>query len=74
MANTAPINTQTELRRIPIASTPQLDQAIKDECDTMGAAGYHLVSTFELQGQLVLIFQLHRALPSKAPASRKARR
>jgi hypothetical protein len=59
MANTTPIDAQTDTARIPLAS-PNLDQRIKNVCDTKAAAGYELSACFAAQDQLVLIFQLTR--------------
>lgn len=47
----------TELRRIELSSVLDLDQTIKDLCDTMEAANFKLSSTFVYLTQLVLIFQ-----------------
>jgi len=58
MANTSPIDTQTRVRRIPL--TNSIDTTIRQECDTMGGAGYQLTGCFESSGNLVLIFQLTR--------------
>jgi hypothetical protein len=60
MANTAPIETQTEVRRISLATTVNLEQRIQQTCDTMGAAGYQLCASFSEGGELILIFQLTR--------------
>ena len=60
MANTNPIDTQTATERIPLATTQNLDQRIKNACDIKGGAGYQLCGCFVEQGQLILIFQLTR--------------
>ena len=48
---------QTEIRRIDLGSTDDLNQEIKNLCLGMGAGGYKLISTFIYQTHLVLIFQ-----------------
>lgn len=58
MANTAPIDTQTDTLRIPVNA--QLNDKIKEECDTMGAAGHQLAAAFALGNDVILIFQLTR--------------
>lgn len=61
MANTQPIDTQTQSRRITLnPPPPDLNQSIRTLCDTMGAAGYQLCSTFVLGTELVLVFELTR--------------
>jgi hypothetical protein len=60
MANTAPIDTQTEVQRINLATTLNLEQRIKQNCDNMGSAGYQLCASFVQNGELILIFQLTR--------------
>jgi hypothetical protein len=59
MPNTSPIDTQTQVRRLPL-NTPNPGQAIAALCDQMGAAGYQLASCFTAANELVLIFQLTR--------------
>lgn len=61
MANTTPIDTQTQCRRITLnPPPPNLDQSVADACDTMGAAGYQLCGTFILGTELILVFELTR--------------
>jgi len=59
MANTTPIDAQTDTARIPLTSA-NLDQRIKETCDNKAAAGYELSASFVALDQLVLIFQLTR--------------
>lgn len=58
MTNTTPIDTQTEVRQIPISA--KLAEDIKSASDVMGAAGLHLSSSFVLGNAIVLIFQRTR--------------
>jgi hypothetical protein len=60
MANTTPIDTQTETERIVLATAGNLNTRIKNACDNKAAAGYQLSACFVEQGELVLIFQLTR--------------
>ena len=46
-----------EVRRIDLSTVEDIDKLIKDLCTAMTGGGYHLVSTFTYQTQLVLIFQ-----------------
>lgn len=48
---------ETEIRKITIKNTPNLNERIKTECNEMGDIGYHLVASFVLADELVLIFQ-----------------
>lgn len=47
----------TEVRKITIIATANLNDRIKTECDEMGNIGFHLVTSFVLNDTLVLIFQ-----------------
>jgi hypothetical protein len=60
MANTTPIETQTQCRRISLAPEPDLNQRLTALCDTMGAAGFLLSASFVIGTELVLVFQLTR--------------
>lgn len=58
--NTTPIDTQTLTRRIPLTPAINLEQAIKQLCDNMGAGGYQLCGTFVADTDLILVFELTR--------------
>jgi hypothetical protein len=47
----------TELRRIDLTTTANLQKAVSDLCTNMAAGGLKLVSTFVFQTELILIFQ-----------------
>ena len=47
----------TDVRRIDLGTVGNLEQTIQNLCTNMAAGGFHLVSTFVYQTQLVLIFQ-----------------
>lgn len=55
-----PINADTYTKRIPLASTPNLEAAIKQECDIQAARDNprRLAAAFEAQGNVILIFQV----------------
>jgi len=58
MPNTTPIETETAIMKVKIDD--ELTDKLKQECDVLGTAGYHLASAFVLDGYVVLIFQLTR--------------
>ena len=58
MANTSPIDTQTQVKRVTLSGN--ITKAIQEQCDAMGAAGYALCGCFASAGELILIFQLTR--------------
>ncbi len=47
----------TEIRKITISTTENLNNRIKLECDEMGNISYLLATSFVLNDTLVLIFQ-----------------
>ena len=47
----------TKILRIKLSTTPQLNEAIENECNVHSAAGYRLASSFVIGDDLVLIFQ-----------------
>ena len=48
----------TEVDRIDLAASPDVDAEIKSVCDNRKQfGGYHLAATFVVDGELVLIFQ-----------------
>ncbi len=47
----------TEVRRINMTTTGNLNQAIVDLCDTMAGAGLKLSSSFVVGNELILVFQ-----------------
>lgn len=47
----------TEVRRIDLAATGDLEQAIKDLSENMAVGGYRLAATFVYGSQLLLVFQ-----------------
>ena len=60
MANTTPIDVQTEARRIPLDPQTDLDKRLKQLANVMGSAGYQICSTFVAGTELVVVFQLTR--------------
>ncbi len=53
----------TEVRRIDLTTVKNLAEAITSLCNNMLAGGYALASTFEMDRQLILIFQQPFSLP-----------
>ena len=53
------IQTDTFVKRIPLASNPNLKKAIKDECEIQAKKDKHrrLASAFAERDQVILIFQ-----------------
>ncbi len=53
------ITTNTQVVRIPLASTPDLGTVIKQKCDNLAAMddAKRLAAAFEAHNELVLIFQ-----------------
>ena len=49
--------TKTKIKKITISAGSDIFQSIQEECDTLGAAGYNLVSSFVIDDSVVLIFQ-----------------
>lgn len=56
--NTNPIVTDTKVRKVPIGN--EMEKTIREQSDQMGAAGYQLASSFVLDQQVILIYQLTR--------------
>ena len=47
----------TQVRRVDLAATSDLEAEIQNLCTNMAAGGYRLASSFVYPTQLVLIFQ-----------------
>lgn len=47
----------TKVIRIKLSTTPQLNEAIENECTVRQAAGFRLAASFVIGDDLVLIFQ-----------------
>lgn len=50
-------DSNTDVVRISLSETPNLDQKIRTLCDEEADQGRRLAATFEVQNQLILIFQ-----------------